>query len=41
MPCGVSHQANYFSGHYVAYGLNIKAMCDPDIVFMHVAVAGP
>jgi hypothetical protein len=41
MPHGVSNQANYFSGHYVAYGLNIQAMCDPDLVFMYIAVAGP
>ncbi len=40
MPCGVSNQANYFSGYYVAYGLNIQAMCDTDLVFMYVAVAG-
>jgi hypothetical protein len=41
MPCGVSNQANFYSGHYQAYGLNIQAMCDPDLVFMCVAVAGP
>jgi len=41
MPRGVSNQADYFSRHYVAYGLNIQAMCDPDLVFMFVAVAGP
>ena len=41
MPRGVSNQADYFSGHYVAYGLNIQAMCDPDLLFMYVAVAGP
>ena len=41
MPRGVSNQANYFSRHYVAYGLNIQAMCDPNLVFMYVAVAGP
>ena len=41
MPCGVSNQDDYFSGHYVAYGLNIQAMCDPDLIFMYVAVAGP
>ena len=31
MPRGVSNQADYFSGHYQAYGLNIQAMCDPDL----------
>jgi hypothetical protein len=37
---GVSNQADYYSGHYQAYGLNIQAMCDPDLVFMYVAVTG-
>jgi hypothetical protein len=41
MPHGVSNQADYYSGHYQAYGLNIQAMCDPDLVLMYVAVAGP
>ena len=41
MPRGVSNQADYFSGHYQAYGLNIQAMCDPDLLFLYVAVAGP
>jgi hypothetical protein len=40
-PRGVSNQADYFSGHYKAYGLNIQAMCDPDLLFVYVAVAGP
>jgi hypothetical protein len=38
---GVSNQANYYSRHYQAYGLNIQAMCDPDLVFIYVAAAGP
>jgi hypothetical protein len=41
MPKGVSNQADYFSRQYQAYGLNIQAMCDPDLLFLHVAVAGP
>ncbi len=43
MPCVVSNQADYYSRHYQAYGLNIQAMCDPDLIliFMYVAVAGP
>ena len=41
MPRGVSNQADYFSGHYQAYGLNIQAMCDPDLLFLYVAVADP
>ncbi len=41
MPHGVSNQANYYSGHYQAYGLNIQAMCDPELVFMYFSVADP
>jgi hypothetical protein len=41
MPRGVLNQADYFSVHYKSYGLNIQAMCDPDLLFVHVAVAGP
>jgi hypothetical protein len=33
MPRGVLNQADYFSGHYKSYGLNIQAMCDPDLLF--------
>ena len=41
MPRGVYNQTDYFSRHYVAYGLNIQTMCDPDLLSMCVAVAGP
>jgi hypothetical protein len=41
MPHVVSNQANNYSRHYQVYGLNIQAMCDPDLVCMYVAVAGP
>ena len=41
MPVGVRNQYDYFSGHYQCYGLNIQAMCDPDLVFMYAAAAGP
>ena len=41
MPVGVKNQSDYFSGHYQCYGLNIQAMCDPDLVFMYAAAAGP
>jgi hypothetical protein len=41
MPKGVLNKADYFSGHYKAYGLNIKAMCDPDLLSVYDAVADP
>jgi hypothetical protein len=41
MPRDQTNQADYFSGHYQAYGLNVQAMCDPDLIFLYVAVAGP
>jgi hypothetical protein len=41
MPHGVSNQADYYSQHYQAYGLNIQAIYDPDLAFMYVAVADP
>ena len=40
-PRGVSNSADYFSGHYQMFGLNIQAMCDPDLLFLYVAVAAP
>ncbi len=40
-PRCVSNQADYFSGHYEAYDLNIQAMRDQNLLFVHVAVAGP
>ena len=41
MPRGVTNQVDYFSGHYQCYGLNVQAMCDPDLVFLYCAVAAP
>ena len=37
------NQTDYFSGqqHYQCYGLNVQAMCDPDLLFLYVAVAAP
>jgi len=37
----VVNQADYFSGHYQCYGLNIQAMCDADLIFLYIAVAAP
>ena len=36
-----SNQADYYSGHYQSQGLNVQAMCDPDLLFLFVAVAAP
>ena len=40
-PKDVPNQTDYFSGHYQCYGLNVQAMCDPDLLFLYVAVAAP
>lgn len=40
-PAGVDNPADYFSGHYQCYGLNVQAMCDPDLLFLYVAIAAP
>ena len=29
----VPNQADYYSGHYQSHGLNVQAMCDPDLFF--------
>ena len=41
MPREVDNQVDYFSGHYQCYGLNIQAMCDPDLIFMFLSVTAP
>jgi hypothetical protein len=40
-PSGVDNPADYFSGHYQCYGMNVQAMCDPDLIFQFFEVAGP
>ena len=37
----VPNQADYFSGHYQTHGLNVQAMCRPDLTFDYICVAGP
>ena len=37
----VPNQADYYSGHYQTHGLNVQAMCDPDLLFLYVSVAAP
>ena len=41
MPGDQVNQTDYYSGHYQAYGLNVQAMCDPNLLFTYIAVAGP
>ena len=41
MPFDVINQDDYFSGHYQRYGLNIQAMCDPDLLFIYFATVAP
>ena len=41
MPGDVSNQNDYFSGHYQCFGLNVQALCDPDLLFLYVSVAAP
>ena len=42
MPSDVENQTDYISGHdYQCYSFNIRAMCDPDLLFLCVAVAAP
>ena len=41
MPRNEPNQADYYSGHYQMYSLNIQAMCDPDLIFLYMSVAGP
>ena len=40
-PRDVTNKSDYFSGHYQCYGLNVQAMCDPDLVFLYLGVAAP
>ena len=41
MPWDVTNQTDYFSCHYQCYRLNVQVMCDPDLLFLYVAVAAP
>ena len=40
-PRDVTNTADYFSGHYQCYGLNVQAMCGPDLEFLYVSVVAP
>lgn len=40
-PSRVDNPADYFSGHYQCYGLNVQAMCDPNLLFLFFELAAP
>ena len=40
-PSYVPNPADYFSGHYQRYGINVQAVCDSNLRFIYFAVAGP
>ncbi len=41
MPFDATNQVDCFSGHYQCYGLNMQAMCYPDLLFLYAACAAP
>lgn len=40
-PFDAPHPADYYSGHYQCFGINVQAMCDPHLVFMYAGVTAP
>jgi hypothetical protein len=40
-PYDASNQVDYYSGHYQCYGINVQAMCDPDLIFLFLEIAAP
>ena len=40
-PSDVPHPSAYFSGHYQRYGINVQAMCDANLRFTYLSIAGP
>jgi hypothetical protein len=40
-PFDVTNQTDYYSGHYQCYGLNVQAMCDPNLNFHLFGIAAP
>ena len=41
MSWDVTNQTDYFSGHYQCYGLNVQAVCDPDLLFLYTCIGAP
>ena len=39
-PKDVSNPSKFFSGHYQRFGFNVQAICDANLCFIHIAVAG-
>ena len=40
-PKGVPNPVDYRSGHYGTFGINVQAVCDPDLRFLYWCVAAP
>ena len=40
MPKNHTNQADYLSVHYETYDFNVLAICDPDLLFLCIVVAG-
>jgi len=40
-PFDVPHPADYYSGHYQCFGINVQAMCGPDLAFLYAGVTAP
>ena len=38
--CDVPNSTDYMSGHYQRCGLNVQAMCDPNLQIVYFSVAG-
>ena len=39
-PSDVDNPADFFSGHYQKFGLNVQAMCDANLHIIYISVAG-
>ena len=37
----VSNQADYIIENYQCFGLNIQALCDPNLIFLYICIAVP
>jgi len=41
LPMNVINGGDFYSGHYKRYGINVQAVCDANLRFIYVCVAGP
>ena len=40
LPRDATNQADFFSGHYKRYGLNVQAVCDAKLRFIYIGIIG-